>query len=217
MTVSNNIHAWIVEDEEEMRTTMRYVLDNTRGINCKETFIDCEGSLKAITHFPPDQYPDVILLDINLPGINGIECIGKIKALLPDSKIVMLTIVDKPKVIFNALRAGASGYLLKNAKVDDIIAAVRAAAVGGTLLPPKVATEVLGFFTEFTLDIDYGLTKRENEVLHEMVKGNSQKMIAENLYISPYTVNSHIQKIYEKLHVHSNVEAVSKALRERLI
>jgi DNA-binding NarL/FixJ family response regulator len=129
----------------------------------------------------------------------------------------MLTIRDDAETIYAALRAGASGYLIKNDQVDQIVAAIREAAQGGTLMPAPVARKVLGFFQQQESKPDYGLTEREMEVLQEMTEGYVQKEIADRLFISPSTVNTHIQHIYEKLHVHSGIEAVAKALRERLV
>jgi DNA-binding NarL/FixJ family response regulator len=159
----------------------------------------------------------VILLDIKLPGLSGIDAIQHLKSRVPETHIIMLTIIDKPETIYAALRAGASGYLLKNSPLTQITAAVREASRGGMLMPSGVAEKVLSFFAQTHTTSDYRLTPREKEVLEQMVLGHSQKEIADQLFISSHTVNCHIQKIYDKLHVHSGVEAVSKALRERLI
>ena len=211
------ITVWIIEDDTHYRESLHSVLDQTAGLQCTWAFMDCESALAHAKVAKTNDIPNVILLDINLPGLSGIEGIGQLKAYLPQASIVMLTILDTADTIYDALRAGASGYLLKNASLCQIIDAIRAANQGGTLMPAQVASKVLGFFTMAGAKIDYGLTEREKEVLREMGAGYSQKEIAARLFVSPYTVNTHIQHIYEKLHVHSGIEAVAKAIRERLI
>lgn len=219
---NSNITVWIVEDDGEFRKTLTFLLDNTSGMACGHVFGSCEEALDLLDEFSgrarPWDLPDVLLLDINLPGLSGLEGIGRLKTLLPGTGIVMLTIRDDADTIYEAFRAGASGYLLKNAGVDQIISAVREAHQGGTLMPAPVARKVLAFFQQQGAAVpDYGLTDREKDVLREMTEGRAQKEIADRLYVSPSTVNSHIQHIYEKLHVHSGIEAVAKALRERLV
>ena len=217
MTAEKNISAWIVEDETKYRETICTVLEHTAGLRCAEAFPDCEAALDWLKIAPADQAPDVILLDINLPGLSGIEGIGRMKALVPQTHIIMLTILDAAETIYDAFRAGASGYLLKNTPLDGITAAVREAAQGGMLMPADVADKVQHFFKQMGPKIDYSLSKRGKEVLREMAEGYTQKEIATRLFVAPNTINTHVQHIYEKLHVHSNVGAVAKALRERLI
>jgi DNA-binding NarL/FixJ family response regulator len=159
----------------------------------------------------------VLLLDVNLPGMSGLDGLGALKARLPAARVVMLTIRDDAETIYAALGAGASGYLLKNADPDQLAAAVEAARNGGMLMPGPVARKVLAAFEGPTPTPDYGLTDRERDVLREMVQGHTQKEIAERLFVSPSTVNTHVQHIYEKLHVHSGSAAVAKAVRERLV
>ena len=205
---------WLVEDDESYRSTLSYVIGNSDRCVLGAQFGDCES---AIEEARSGGLADVILLDINLPGLNGIEGLTKLKELLPNSQIIMLTIIDDPGRIFDALAAGASGYLLKNSSVDQIVGAVYQAALGGTLMPPGVADKVLGFFRKSTDGDGYRLTPREQEVLETMGEGLSHKEIAEKLFVSPHTIDTHIQHIYEKLHVRSGIEAVAKALREGLI
>ncbi|MEM1094580.1 MAG: response regulator transcription factor [Bacteroidota bacterium] len=221
MASSPETTVWIVEDDDRLRETLVYLLDHTTAIACPQAFSSCEEALDMIRAYQARQRqwarPDVLLLDINLPGRSGLDALPQFKALLPDLQIVMLTIRDETDTIFTAFRAGASGYLLKNASVDQIIAAIREARNGGTLMPAPVAKKVLAFFHGQGAAPDYGLSKREKEVLAEMTEGYTQKQIANRLFISANTVNTHIQHIYEKLHVHSGIEAVAKALRERLV
>jgi DNA-binding NarL/FixJ family response regulator len=216
-----SITVWVIEDDGSFRQTLTFLLDNTTGIHCGSAHDDIETALEWIDTYQRRgrswPRPDVLLLDINLPGLSGIEGLGIIKSKLPDTRIVMLTIRDDANTIVSAFREGASGYLLKNAGVDRIIAAVREAYRGGMLMPPPVARQVLDIFRQQGPQEDYGLTDREKEVLAEMVNGRTQKEIADRLFVSPYTVNTHVQHIYDKLHVHSGTEAVAKAVREQLV
>ncbi len=214
------INVWVIEDDLDYRRTIAFLLGHTTGIRCGQDFGSCEEALALLAdyhgHPTPWARPDVLLLDINLPGASGLAALHALKEALPLTRVVMLTIRDEAETIYAALRRGASGYLLKDASVDQIVAAVREAYHGGTLMPAAVAQKVLRYFHEDTQP-DYGLTAREQEVLEEMVKGYTQKEIAQRLFVSRHTVNTHIQHIYEKLHVRSGIEAVSKALRERLV
>ena len=214
------INVWIIEDDAPYSQTLTYLLNHTSDMQCQHAFERCEEALHLLKRYEGSvrswTKPDVLLLDINLPGVSGIQGIGRLKALLPRTQIVMLTIRDDAETIYQALRAGASGYLIKDAGVDEIIAAVRQAFRGGVLMPAPVARQVFGFFQERS-STNYGLTEREKEVLYEMSQGYTQKEIAIRLFVTPHTINTHIQHIYAKLHVHSGIEAVAKALREDLI
>lgn len=211
------IRVWLVEDETTYRETFAFLVDHASGMCCARTFADGEAACDALEATPVPDRPDVVLMDINLPGLSGIECTAQLKAHTPEVQVVMLTVYDDEEMIFDALRAGASGYLLKNAPVDRIIAAIREARNGGMLMAAPIARKVLGFFEQTPARSDYGLTARELEVLQQMVDGLTQKEIADRLFLSPSTVNGHVQHIYEKLHVHSGNAAVAKALRERLV
>ena len=215
---------WIIEDDDAFRDTIAQVLDYTLGLRCAGAHGSVEEALAAadvVRRSGPGAMPRVVLLDVNLPGQSGIEGIGALKAALPDARIVMLTIRDDAETVYAALGAGASGFMLKSSGVDQLVVGVREAAAGGMLMPAPVARRVLAAFQERadrarTADT-YGLTPREREVLAEMVEGHTQKEIAVRLEVSAHTVNSHVQNIYEKLHVNSGNAAVAKALRERLI
>lgn len=210
---------WIVEDDPTYRNALLLLLGSASTTRCDAAYPSCEAALEAARK--AENHPDVVLLDINLPGMSGLEGLAGLKALLPQSRILMLTNRDDAATIYASLRSGASGYLLKSAGVDEILSAIAQAQRGGTLMPAPVARQVLTFFQSATLpesEADgYGLTEREIEVLNEMAGGYSQREIATRLFLSPHTVDSHIRHIYEKLHVSSGIEAVAKALRERLI
>lgn len=203
---------WVVEDEADYRDALSQALapNRVRGFESVEEAV-------AWTTVAADESPDVVLLDVNLPGCTGIEGLGLLKPRLPGTRFVMLTIHDDAETVYAALRAGASGYLLKSAGADAIVAAVDAARQGGMLMPPPVARLVLALFAPEPVTPDYGLSPREFDVLQEMAQGHSQRVIADHLNVTASTVNSHVQRIYEKLHVRSASAAVAKALRERLV
>ncbi len=212
--------AWLVEDDEEFRQALQASLEPE--LRVPHTFGSVEDALAWAdlhrTRPPEGGWPDVLLLDVNLPGRSGLDALGTLKARLPDTRILMLTIRDDAETIYTALGAGASGFLVKSAPATEIAAAVREAADGGMLITGPVARKVRAFFErQAASGGDYGLSERERDVLDEMGQGRSQREIAQRLFVSQSTVNTHIQHIYEKLHVHSASAAVAKALRERLI
>ena len=220
METQQPTRVWIVEDDRDYRQSVCRALETQPGARCTDRFGACETALAAARTLAPDAAPDVLLLDINLPGMSGLDALAPFKAYLPATRIVMLTNRDDASTIYQALRAGAAGYLLKSADVDDIVAGVAQARRGGMLMPAPVAREVQSFLQAATLPApqpDHGLSEREMEVLVDMGQGFSQKEIATRLSLSPHTVDTHIRHIYDKLHVRSGVEAVAKALREKLI
>jgi len=210
---------WLVEDDADYREAVaELVRAHVRSV---ETFGSVEAVLARVdgigTGTPEGGWPEVVLLDVNLPGVTGIEGLGELKSRLPGSVVVMLTIRDDADTIYAALGAGASGYLLKSASPDELLGAIREARAGGMLMQRQVARLVLASFEAKKPAPDYGLTKRETEVLAEMVDGHTQPQIADRLFVSLSTVNSHVQSIYAKLHVHNGSAAVAKAVRERLV
>jgi DNA-binding NarL/FixJ family response regulator len=185
-------------------------------------FPDATESVRKVK----ESKPDVILMDIEMPVVTGIDAVTEIKKAFPEVSILMQTIFDDESMIFDALKAGASGYLLKKGTPEKVIEGVREAYHGGAPMSPAIASKVLNFFRKMPVPAkaeeeietpDYGLTARQKEILTELVKGNSYKMIAASMNISYNTVNTHIRHVYEKLHVHSLGEAVAKALKERIV
>ena len=204
---------WVVEDNTGYRDALTAAL----APDVRQTFGSVEDALAWSTSAPAGEAPDVVLLDVNLPGVTGIEGLAGLKAAYPTARFVMLTIRDDAATVHSALAAGASGYLLKSAGADEIAAAVEAARTGGMLMPAPVARLVLARFAPTAAPVGYDLTPRERDVLAEMTGGWSQKEIAERLFVSTSTVNSHVQSVYAKLHVRSASAAVAKAVREGLV
>ncbi len=209
-----HVRVWIVEDDIDFRDAFEDVVGPQ--VSLEGVFGSVEAAIARLDVAPEDA-PDVMMLDVNLPGLTGIEGLGALKSRAPATFVVMLTIRDDAATISQALGAGASGYVLKGATPDLLLAAIDQASRGGMLMEPAVARAVLSQFEARPPTPDYGLTDRERDVLREMVSGGTQREIADRLFVSPSTVNTHVQHLYEKLHVHSGSAAVAKAIRERLL
>ncbi len=206
---------WLIEDDAFFRQMLVDLLDGVDNVHLAHAFEACEPALAALQ---AGEIPDVILSDISLPGIKGTEGARRIKALCPTAQIVMLTIHDDDDTIFEAICAGASGYLLKNAPAGRILSALDEVQRGGVPFTAPVARKVLELFKGTATPVhDYGLTDREKEILLLLADGIKQKQIAEQLFLSLYTIETHLRNIYAKLHVRNGIAAVSKALRERII
>ena len=214
-TVSKT-NVWLVEDHEDARRMVARVINRTTTLHCPRAFATCEDALAALGREPA---PQVILLDVGLPGMNGIEGISRIKGLAADTHVIMLTVYDDHEKVFNAICAGASGYLLKTADQDAIIQAIEEVLRGGAPMNPRVARLVLNMFTRLAIPPkhDYGLSPREKEILEFMVRGLIKKEIADQLNLSYHTVDNHLRNIYTKLQVHTRSGAVAKALKEGLL
>ncbi len=209
------ITLWVIEDNDAYRDTVAALVESTVGMRCAHTFRSCEEALKTLEE---DYAPEIILMDIGLPGISGIEGLARIKEVSPSTGLIMLTVFDDEKKIFEAICAGASGYLLKSAQPQEIVAAVRQVLSGGAAMDARIARKVLDMFSRLSVPMgEYGLTAREKEILHLMVDGLTAKGIAERLFLSFRTIDTHVKNIYTKLHVHSRSGAVAKAFRERLL
>ena len=210
----NPANVWLVEDNHRFRKTVASVIDEVAGLKCSGMFSNAEDLLAALNG---GGVPDVILLDVELPGQNGIEAVRKIKSICPSTRVVMLTVFDDHQKVFKAICAGASGYLLKTAAVEQIVESIREALGGGAPMTPRVAKSVLDMFGELARPKgDYGLTDREQEVLRLMTEGLIKKEIAEHLAVTFHTVDMHMRNIYTKLHVHNSNSAVALALKNRL-
>ena len=208
------VSVWLIEDNHAFRNTVARALGRVEGVECSQLFSNAEDALDAMLG---GGVPDVALLDVELPGLNGIEAVRKIKSISPATRVVMLTVFDDHEKVFKAICAGASGYLLKTSSVDRIVESIQEALAGGAPMTPRVASAVLSMFSQFAQPKqDYGLTSREQKILELMTKGLIKKEIADQLSLSYHTVDTHLRNIYTKLHVHSRTGAVAKAVKERL-
>lgn len=210
------LDVWVVEDHAPFRNTMSKLLNGTAGMACTHLFSAGENALNALATQPK---PAVILLDVGLPGINGIDFLKKVREMAPEVRVVILTSFEDDDKIFNAICAGASGYLLKtNADPSAITGAIREAHEGGAPMTPAVASRVLEIFRRMApAKTDYGLTDREKQVLEKMVDGLTKKEIAAVLDMNFHTVDAALRSIYSKLEVNTRTGAVAKALKEKLV
>ena len=214
-TDSEKIQVMIIEDDAVYRDSIQSFFSENNDIICDHAYESCEDAIKILEK---GYAPEIILLDIQLPGISGIEGIKKFKTFTPATHIIMLTVFDDDDKIFNAICEGADGYLLKSSISENISEYIKNAMRGGAAMTPWIAAKVLKMFSEFSESKkEYGLTDREKEILKLLVNGMNKKHIAEELHISLLTINTHLKNIYAKLHVHSQVDVVAKALKERLI
>lgn len=200
----------IVEDDKLILEAIRDLISETDGFRCSGSYGDCESAIEDLKN----NRPDVMLMDIELPGISGIEGVKKIKEIYPKTDIIMLTVHEDLSLVFQALTAGACGYLDKSASEEKIIESIKEISDGGAPMSYKIAKLVVSSFQKKS---ESELTKREFDVLDQLCKGHSYKEIAYKLFISVGTVRHHIKNIYYKLHVHSKSEAVAKALKERIV
>ena len=209
------IRVAIIEDLRQIREGLATLLNMTEGYACTGVYGSVEEALEKL----PRNLPDVLLSDIGLPGMSGIEGVRRLKEQYPDLVVLMLSVYDDNERIFDALCAGACGYLLKKTPPARIIESLREAVGGGSPMSPEIARKVVTLFREFRPPerADYDLTPHETRLLKLLVEGHSYKSAAAELKVSVNTVSFHLRHIYEKLQVHSKSEAVSKALRDRLI
>ena len=206
----------VVEDNDSIREGLKILIDGTEDYSCIASFSECETMLRNIKKLNPD----VLLMDIGLPGMNGIEGIKKVKVIFPELAILILTIYEENDLIFDALCAGACGYLVKKTPPSRLLEAIREVHEGGAPMSSHIARKVIDFFQKKPVSSqksNYDLTPREKEILTGLVEGHNFKAIADSLFISIETVRFHFRNIYKKLHVHSQSEAVAKAIKEGLI
>jgi len=220
MTTLNEklIRVWLVEDNALFATTVQRVVNSFDGMRCDGVFSSAETAIAALARAPS---PEVILLDVQLPRMDGIEALATFRERVPGAQVIILTVFDDPDKIFRAVCAGASGYILKSSGIDQIGQAIQQVVSGGAPMTPEVARKVLEAFAttggvpESTED--YQLTDRELDILRLLADGLVKKEIGDHLNISVHTVSTHLRKVYRKLHVGTNTGAVAKALREGII
>lgn len=230
------IRVWLIEDDALFRETVVDVLDAHDDVACTGQFVTCEEALAALgaaepaarpaarpaVRHPDGPAPDVILLDLGLPGMGGIEGTSHLRAAAPQAEIVVLTVHGDSDRIFSAITRGASGYVLKPSSARDIVRAVRAAHRGESPITPRIARRILDMFPQparagARATNTYGLSRRERDVLELMVSGMTKRDMAQRLSLSPHTIDQHVRRIYSKLDVHTRGHAVAKAVGERLV
>jgi DNA-binding NarL/FixJ family response regulator len=202
----------IVEDQDQLRNTLGRVISRADGFRLVSQYANAEDALKQLPH----DKPDVVLMDINLPGMSGVECVRQLKGVAPQLQIMMLTVYEDTENIFNALAAGATGYLLKRTPRAELLEAIREVKRGGSPMTTHIARKVVQSFTRQAAippPVESNLSEREQQVLDCLAQGFLYKEIAERLGISYETVHTYIRRIYEKLQVRTRTEAVAKFLR----
>ena len=210
----NTVRVALIEDVRDVRESLRLLINNSAGFQCTASYRTMEDALTGLT-----SSPDVILTDIGLPGMSGIDGTRLLRERFPDVAILALTVYDDDEKVFDAICAGASGYLLKNTTPARLIESLRDVVSGGAPMSPEVARRVVTLFREFRPPerATYHLTPQETTLLKLMIEGHHYKTAANEMGISTSTVSFHLKHIYQKLQVHSKTEAVAKALKERLI
>jgi len=214
-TSSEILRVVLIEDLREVREGLSALISGTAGYRCVASYGMMETALARIEK----EDPDIILTDLGLPGMSGIEGIKRLREIFPETPIIALTIYDNNEQIFSALCNGANGYLLKHTPPARLLEALHEAVEGGSPMSPQVAARVIKLFREFRPpeNADYHLTPQETELLRLLVEGHHKKTAAREMEISFHTVSFHLKNIYEKLQVHSKTEAVAKAMREKLV
>jgi DNA-binding NarL/FixJ family response regulator len=206
----------IFDDHRHRRDALKLMISLRKDMVCIGDYENCNHLVEDLR----DNVPDVVLMDIDMPGVDGIEGVKLLQKHYPSTLIIMQTVFEDEEKIFNSLLAGAHGYILKNAPNDKIIEGILDVVNGGAPMTPSIARQVLAYFNKRpnkATKEEFNLSKREMDILELLVKGYSHKMIAAELFISINTVNNHIKKIYEKLHVHSVSEAVATAIKKNIV
>lgn len=210
------IKVTVFDDNSSRRDSLELLINQTENMICTGTFEDCTNIIDKTLN----ANPDVVLMDIDMPNVNGIEGVRRLRKEFPLLCVIMQTVFEDDDKIIDAISAGANGYILKKAHPSKIIEGINDVMSGGAPMTSSVAKRVLELFSRknsIAIDVDYKLTDREKEILSDLVKGLSYKMIAASRSISVFTVNAHVRKIYDKLQVHSVAEAVSKALSNKVV
>jgi DNA-binding NarL/FixJ family response regulator len=208
--VGEAIRVSVVEDDTRVRSSFSRLVDRSQGFSCVSEHRTAEEALEAL----PRIRPDVVLMDINLPAMSGVDCVRRLKVLLPETQVVMLTVYEDTDLIFGALAAGATGYLLKRTPADELLRGISDVHRGGSPMSSHIARKVVQSFRQADLVVaeESALSPREHEVLDYLARGYLYKEIAAELAISYDTVHTYVRRIYEKLQVHSRTEAVAKHL-----
>jgi DNA-binding NarL/FixJ family response regulator len=205
---------WILEDHAAFRRTLQQVFEGDPEVVCRGAFGNAEALLEKLSG---GTGPDVLLMDLGLPDLSGLEVIPKVRSISPSTLVIVLTVYEEEEKIFRAVCAGAAGYLVKGSGADQIVGAVRDALAGGSPMSPRIARRVLEMFSRLApKPQDYGLSDREQQILERIVEGLTKKELAAYFDLSVHTVDTYLRRIYAKLEVHNRSGAVAKALREKL-
>ncbi|NCO63477.1 MAG: response regulator transcription factor [Flavobacteriales bacterium] len=205
-----HIYVSIIEDDALILTSLTQLIDNASGFKVVSSFKTADEALKTF----PKPLPDVLLLDIDLPGTSGVEALPQLNKLLPKTNILMLTVNESSDLVFKSLQNGAVGYLLKGNAPSKLLESIREVFNGGSPMSPSIARKVIGSFQN---QDPYQLSDREKQVLQKLCNGSNNSKIAEELFVSVNTVKAHIKNIYEKMHVHTRAEVVSKAIKNKIV
>ena len=218
MQADSPIAVWIVEDNRALREAYAALIDGEPDMHSAEALPDCERLFDALD---AGGVPDVVLMDLGLPGVSGIDGIRRIQGMSPSSRVLVLTIHEDDERVFEAIAAGASGYLLKPVPPESVLEAVRGLVKGAAPINPFVARKLLDVFAHRApvrpRPDEYGLSAREREILQLLVDGLTLRAIGERLGLSYHTISNHLRNVYAKLHVRSRSAAVGRALREGLV
>ncbi len=207
---------WILEDHQVFAKQIRRLIEGEENLECPHHFSSPDEFFDKLKY--SNERPDILLLDLGLPRMDGLEVLVKVRAMLPDLKVLILSAFDDRERVYRAICNGASGYLLKTADPDEILTGINDVIHGAAALSSAIATMILnGFSKHGPVEQIEELTSREEDVLKLLVKGHIKKEIAEQLFISQHTVDMHLRAVYRKLHVRSQTEAVSKALRQGIV
>ncbi len=200
------IQVAIVEDTQDIREGLALLIGSSEGFSCTDVFSNAEDALAELTRIKPD----VVLTDINLPGMSGIDLVKALKPSIPATQFLMCSVYEDDESIFQSLKNGATGYLLKNSTPLKILSSIQEISAGGSPMSSSIARRVIASFQSNIPSKDYDLSEREKEILQYLSEGHMYKEVASSLFISIDTVRTHIRKIYEKLEVHSRTEALNK-------
>ncbi len=214
MESNNNIRVAVLDDDVEFRELIATTVNNSGEMKCVGLYSTCADALAGIE----EDTPDILLLDIAMPGKSGIDSIREIKRSFPSIQVLMLTVLSDNDKVFESIRRGAVGYILKKSPSKKLLEAIREAHEGGAPFTGEIARKVLEYFRVPLADSWHAeLSEREREVLEALVEGHSTRIIADKLYVSVNTVRFHLRNIYKKLHVNSRTEAVAKALNNKIV
>ncbi len=220
MTNPSKAHpiVWIVEDHDVLRKNLQRLCAPARELNGTEAFANAEAMLVSLRRTPPAEQPQVMLMDVGLPGRSGLEVLEDVIRLAPECRVVILTVFEDEKKISAAISAGACGYLVKTARPEQIVEAIHEAARGGSPMSPMIAASVVKLLAKLTKPTTpVSLSPREREMLALIVEGLTAKEIAERLGVSVHTIDTHTRHLFKKLDVRSRAAAVARALRERMV